>query len=455
MQSPKAMARRLEVWPIDRLRPYARNPRTHSDEQIEQLCRSMQEFGFTNPILVDSDDGIIAGHGRLAAARRLGLEEVPVVVLDGLTEDQRKAYLIADNRLPENAGWSEELLAEILSELDEAEFDLSVIGFTDDELAELLASAEDDPPGAGAEDEIPDEPEVPVSRPGDVWLLGKHRLVCGDSTDADTVALALAGETPHLMVTDPPYGVEYDANWRNEANWSDGDHGGRAIGRVQNDDRCDWREAWALFAGDVAYVWHGGVHAHEVADSLHACGFELRAQVIWAKSRHVISRGHYHWQHEPCWYAVRRGRTGHWQGARDQMTLWPISHNRSETGHSTQKPVEAMRRPIENNSRRGEAVYEPFSGSGTTIIAAEMTGRRCMAVELDPVYVDVAVLRWQQYTEQDAVLEADGRTFAEVREERQALALLAAERGGVMLTGRPFNDMGASNDPAYHLRRRA
>lgn len=438
MPSPKSMARRLEVWPLDRLRPFARNPRTHSDEQIDQLCRSIEEFGFTNPILVDSDAGIIAGHGRLAAARRLGLEEVPVVVLDGLTEDQRKAYLVADNRLPQNAGWDEVQLAEILAELDEAEFDLSVIGFTDDELEDLLA-ADDEPPGAGAEDEVPAEPAVPVTRPGDVWRLGKHRLACGDSTDAETVARALAGEQPHLMVTDPPYGVDYDANWRNEAEnvggFGDPDkaksgyQSSRAIGQVNNDDRCDWREAWALFPGDVAYVWHAGTKAHIVGGSLIDSGFDLRAMIVWAKSRFAISRGHYHEQKEPCFYAVRRGRTGHWQGARDQTTLWPISHNRSETGHSTQKPVEAMRRPLENNSRRGDAVYDPFCGSGTTVIAAEQTGRRCLAVELDPVYVDVAIARWEQYTGLQAALEGDGRVYAEIRDDRLGAVPVAAEGG--------------------------
>lgn len=457
MQSARSMAQRLEIWPVDRLRPYARNPRTHSDEQIDQLCRSMEEFGFTNPILVDGDDGIIAGHGRLAAAKRLGLEEVPVVVLDGLSEDQRKAYLLADNRLPENAGWDEAALSEILAELDEAEFDLSVIGFTDDELEDLLAPDEGDPPGAGAEDEVPEEPETPASRPGDAWQLGKHRLVCGDSTDADTVARALAGERPHLMVTDPPYGVDYDANWRNEADRASGEpYGGRAVGQVNNDDRCDWREAWALFPGDVAYVWHAGIHGHEVAESLLAVGFDLRAQLVWAKSRHVISRGHYHYQHEPVFYAVRRGRTGHWQGARDQTSLWYIAHTRSETGHSTQKPVEAMRRPLENNSRRGEPVYDPFVGSGTTIIAAEQAGRRCLAVELDPVYVDVAVERWQQYTGRKATLEGDGRTFAAVRDERLAEIPVAAEGGGVMTAGLPFTEHAdPANEPQYRTKRRA
>lgn len=215
------------------------------------------------------------------------------------------------------------------------------------------------------------------------------------------------------MVTDPPYGIEYDADWRNQALRADGTPiAGRAVGKVLNDDKADWREAWALFPGEVAYVWHAGNKANIVADSLLACGFDIRAQVIWAKSQLVIGRGHYHPKHEPCWYAVKKGGTGHWQGDRKQTTLWEINKpQKSETGHSTQKPIECMRRPIENNSRPGDSIYEPFSGSGTTIIAAEQTGRRCYAMELSPQYVDVAVRRWQQFTGKTAVLESTGQPF--------------------------------------------
>ena len=246
--------------------------------------------------------------------------------------------------------------------------------------------------------------------------------MCGDSTDPGAVDAALNGVKPHLMVTDPPYGVEYDANWRNEAFRQDGSPSdGRAIGKVANDDRADWREAWALFPGDVAYVWHAGNMAHVVAESLLASGLQIRSQIVWAKSQFVIGRGDYHPHHEPCWYAVRKGKTGHWAGDRKQSTLWQIPKPaKSETGHSTQKPVECMKRPIENNSSPGQAVYEPFSGSGTTLIAAEMTGRSCHAIELNPAYVDVAVKRWQAFTGKDATLEADGRSFTEVSNGRPA-----------------------------------
>jgi DNA modification methylase len=249
---------------------------------------------------------------------------------------------------------------------------------------------------------------------------GGHRLLCGDATVATDVERVLGGATPLLMVTDPPYGVNYDPEWRNAAKFGDGlSHAGRASGKVTNDDRADWREAWALYPGDVAYIWHGGVHAGVVQASLEVCGFTVRSQIIWAKSQLVISRGHYHAQHEPCFYAVRDGRTGHWTGDRKQTTLWQIDKPRhSETGHSTQKPVECMRRPIENNSSPGQAVYEPFSGSGTTIIAAEMTARVAHAIEITAAYVDVAVKRWQEFTGQQAVLDGDGRSFDDVAATR-------------------------------------
>jgi DNA modification methylase len=218
------------------------------------------------------------------------------------------------------------------------------------------------------------------------------------------------------MVTDPPYGVSYDPAWRERAGLAGKDT--VADGTVLNDDRADWREAWALFPGDVAYVWHGGLHAGTVAESLEASGFAIRSQIVWDKGRLVIGRGDYHWRHEPAYYAVRKGRTGHWEGGRSQTTVWEIPHRRNETGHGTEKPVECMKRPIENNSSPGQAVYEPFSGSGTTIVAAEMTGRSCHAIELNPAYVDVAVKRWQAFTGERAVLEGDGRSFEPVAGDR-------------------------------------
>lgn len=401
--------------PVSDLVPYARNSRTHSPQQVDKIAASIREFGFLNPVIVDAQNGIVAGHGRVLAAQKLGLSTLPCIEASHLTEAQRKAYVLADNRLALDAGWDNELLRIELQELQSDGFNLELTGFNLDEIAGFLVD-----PNAGLTDPdaVPEVPANPVTVLGDIWVMGKHRIACGSSTDAHTVEAVLAGVRPHLMVTDPPYGVEYDASWRDDRA---GDIGktGTAIGKVLNDDQADWREAWALFPGDVAYVWHAGLRAREVVESLEVCGFVMRAQIIWAKSQLAMSRGHYHFQHEPCWYAVRSKGTGHWNGDRKQTTLWQIPKpQKSETGHSTQKPIECMKRPIENNSSAGQAVYEPFSGSGTTIIAGEMTGRCIYAIELSPAYVDVAVKRWQDFTGMKAVLEGDGRTFEELEAER-------------------------------------
>lgn len=417
------IADKIEQWAIDDLVPYARNAKRHPAEQIAQIAASMREFGFTIPVLVAEDGTIVAGHGRVLAASEIGLDRVPVIVARGWSDEQRRAYTLADNRLNESE-WDEEMLALELGDLSDLGCSLDLLGFSDKELARLIDFAGNE--GEGDPDDIPDVPEVPTSVPGDIWVLGHHRIICGDSTSPEVSATLLGDEKPHLMVTDPPYGVEYDANWRNEAARNSESMGNRAldagaVGKVLNDDRADWREAWALFPGDVAYVWHAGLFAATVADSLTACDFLLRSQVIWAKQQFAIGRGDYHWQHEPCWYAVRKGKKGHYVGGRKQSTLWEIPKPaKSETGHSTQKPVECMLRPIENNSEPGDAVYEPFSGSGTTIIAAEMSGRRCFAIELHPAYVDVAVRRWEAFTGERAVHAADGREFAEIASERLA-----------------------------------
>ena len=411
---------KVEYKPLADLIPFARNSRTHSDSQVAQIAASIREFGFTNPILIDEQGGIIAGHGRLQGARKLGMAQVPTITLHGLTDAQKRAYVIADNKLALNAGWDMEMLSSEMQGLGDEGFDLSLIGFSDDELAAMLAENTE---GLTDPDDIPEVPADPVSVLGDVWVLGKHRLVCGDSTDADTVAKALNGVSPHLMVTDPPYGVEYDPAWREKAGVA---ASGTAKGKVLNDDKADWREAWALFPGDVAYVWCApGPLNCAVHDSLVAAGLPPRMQIVWAKSQLVIGRGHYHAQHENCWYAVRKksGATGHWQGDRKQSTLWQIDKpQKSETGHSTQKPVECMKRPIENNSSAGQAVYEPFSGSGTTIIAGEMTGRMIHAIELNPAYVDVAIKRWQDFTGLEAVHAETGATFNAMKPERSKAA---------------------------------
>jgi len=414
------------AWPADKVErravaaliPYARNARTHSDAQVAQIAASIVEWGWTTPVLIDEAGGIIAGHGRVLAARKLALPDVPVMVAAGWSDAQKKAYVLADNQLALNAGWDMDLLKVEVGDLSALGFDLDLIGFDDKLLADLLAD-----PNAGLTDpdEVPDPPAEPVTVLGDVWIMGRHRLVCGDSTTVESVDACLAGVKPHLMVTDPPYGVEYDASWRDSA--LGGKSGGRAIGVVKNDGNADWREAWALFPGDVAYVWCApGPLQCTVYDSLLAAEIEPKQQIIWAKSQFAIGRGAYHYQHEVCWYAVRSGKVSHYIGDRKQTTLWKIDKpQKSETGHSTQKPIECMQKPIENNSSPGQAVYEPFSGSGTTIIAGETTGRHIYAIELSPAYVDVAVTRWQNFTGQKAIHEATGKTFDEMNNVPQTV----------------------------------
>ena len=425
----------VQNWPVDRPTPYPGNPRDISDAAVPKVASSINEFGWRQPIVVDEAGVIIAGHTRWLAAQSLGLDEVPVHVAEGLSAAQVKAYRLADNRTGEEADWNPAALSSEFDDLSSLDFDMSLTGFDPAELNALSSASG----GHTDEAETPEAQDVPASRPGDVWRCGGHRVVCGDATDAKIVALALgvtknvtedATENapvteivaPNLMLTDPPYGVNYDPDWRNRADRADGKpYGARAIGQFSNDDQIDWRGAWELFRGSVAYCWHADRHASTVQASFEAAGFEIRSQIVWAKPRFVISRGSYHWQHEPCWYAVRKGKSANWCGDRSQTTLWTIGHQKSETGHSAQKPVEVMRRPILNHTKKGESVYDPFLGSGTTVIAADTIGRVCYGIEIDPIWVDIAVSRWQNFTDESAVLEGDGRTFSEISEDRRVI----------------------------------
>lgn len=436
----------LQLFDVASVRRYERNARTHPAEQVEKLAALIQRHGWTNSAFVDvSRDNLLCfGHGRLSALELLWSRgqqvrmfngalippgKLPAFDCTGWTEEQLREVILADNRSALDAGWDADLLRGELLWLQDQGSDLLWTGFDADELAVWMA-----PPGTDGltdPDNAPEKQDKAVSKLGDIWLLGGHRLGCGDSTKAEAVTALLGRDKPFLMVTDPPYGVEYDPTWRMKAGIGSK---GAAKGKVANDDRADWREAWALFPGSVAYVWHGGLHAAVVAESLMACKLLIRSQIVWVKTRPVIGRGAYHWQHEPAFYAVKQGKDDRlsfesdhelaayavrdgskagWEGDRKQSTVWMIEHLKNDTGHGTQKPVECMRRPIVNNSAPGAAVYDPFSGSGTTIIAAEMTGRRALALELDPLYVDVAVRRWQAFTGKTATL-ADGRSFADV-----------------------------------------
>ena len=385
------------------IKPYEKNPRKNR-QSVQKVADSIKEYGWRQPIVVDEDMVILAGHTRHQAAKRLKLGQVPVHIAKGLTAAQAKAYRLMDNRSAEDSSWDVDLLSVEVSDLLNNEFDLALTGFSGDELNKLLSmdSAEE------AEDDIPEDVEA-ITKPGDLWILGNHRLKCGDSTIAADVEHLLGDVRPHLMVTDPPYGVAYDPDWRNVAERADGTcTEGRAVGLVTNDQNADWREAWALFPGDVAYIWHAGNKAHIVAESLEAADLDIRAQIIWAKNNIVIGRGNYHPKHEPCWYAVRKGTKAHWSGSRKESTVWNIDKPmKSETGHSTQKPVECMRRPILNNSSPGQAVYDPFLGSGTTLIAAETEGRHCYGLELEPSYCDIIVKRWENLTGKEATREGN------------------------------------------------
>lgn len=427
MPDIKFTASDIVMRPIDELKPFPNNPKIHTAEQVSALSANILAFGFDQPILIDEGDTILKGHGRQLGARKAKLTMVPTIVRSGLSADDKWAIVISDNALPAMTGFDQSLLRIGLTQLAKVDYPLNLTGFDDVRLAAFGI-------GDGAPQSDPDEEQEPaaieISKLGDIWLMGAHRIACGSSTDKKTVDALLDGDEPRLMVTDPPYGVEYDPNWRNSADRST--HikglkiGATAVGVVQNDDRSDWSEAWALFAGDVAYVWHAGLHASVVFESLKKGGFEVRSQIMWNKQTHIIGRGDYHWKHEPCWYAVRKGKAGNFNrsGAegRKQNTVWDIAHRSSETGHSTQKPIECMKRPIENNSKVGDQIYEPFAGSGTTIIAAEMTGRACLAVELSPAYVDVCIRRWQEFTGKKATLQSSGKTFDQIAKTRSKAA---------------------------------
>lgn len=391
---------------IESLRRFPANSRTHSDDQIQQIIASIKEFGFTNPLLIDEDNIIIAGHGRLEAAARSNMEYVPCIVLEGLSDAQKIAYVIADNKLALNAGWDLDILRTQFDLLKEHDYSLELTGFGLDELCDLFP--DELPEAFCGEDDCPDLPVEPITKLGDVWLLGNHRLMCGDSTNADNVAVLMNNQSPNTMITDPPYGVKYEANWRSEAK------GSKKTEREENsslinDDRADWYDAYSLFAGSVVYIWHASAFTDVVMDGLRRAGFDIKQQIIWNKNVHALSRSDYHWKHEPCWYAIKQGCDRNWKGGRTQMTVWDvasIASSKDKTAHPTQKPVELFERSINHHTNQGEYVYDPFGGSGTLMVACEKTNRRALMMELDPKYCDVIIKRYENYSGNKAVLEA-------------------------------------------------
>ena len=408
---------------IDALIPYTNNARTHSSEQVAKIAASIKEFGFNDPIAIDANNGIIAGHGRLQAARLLAMTHVPTIQLGHLNKTQQKAYILAHNRIATDAGWDSSLLQIELQEIEDAGFNLAETGFDEDELEEYM-NPETINMGIGDAEAVPELREIPVSVIGDTWILGNHRLRCGDATNPIDVQELCKDDKPNLMVTDPPYGVKYDPEWRDGADLGVGE---RSRGKVENDDRLDWTDAYSLFTGAVVYIWHAGIYSGDVALHIKNCDFQIVSQIIWVKQHFALSRGDYHWQHEPCWYAVRKGHKHNWQGARDQATTWEIMNNNSfgnsnpekTYGHGTQKPIECMARPIVNNSKPGDYIYDPFGGSGTTLIACEKHDRRCLMMELAPHYCDMIIRRWEEFTGKQAILGLNGISFKDISDDRK------------------------------------
>jgi len=417
------LADKLEHWPIERLLPYIRNARTHSEEQIAQIAASIAEFGFTNPILAGSDGVIVAGHGRLAAARKLGLAAVPVVVLEHLTPTQRRALVIADNKIAEHAGWDEELLRLELAELQEADFDLALTGFDADELLEIMAGEETTTQGNTDEDAAPEAPVTPVSKPGDIWIMGKHRLLCGDSTEAASYTLLMAGEKAHMVVTDPPYGVNYANSAKDQL---------RGTNRpILNDNLGEDFEPFLKAAltpmiahcQGAIYIAMSSSELDTLQAAFRAAGGKWSTFIIWAKNTFTLGRSDYQRQYEPILYGWPQGGKRHWCGDRDQGDVWHFNKPRVNDLHPTMKPVELVERAIRNSSRPGDVVLDPFGGSGTTLIAAEKSGRQARLIELDPKYCDVIVSRWESFTGARAALHGQELTFADVARQRQSEAI--------------------------------
>ncbi|OJW51339.1 MAG: DNA methylase N-4 [Thiobacillus sp. 65-1059] len=405
-------AERIEHWPIDKLLPYARNARQHSDEQIAQIAASIAEFGFVNPCLVGADGVLVAGHGRLAAARKLGLSTVPVVVLDHLTPTQRRALVLADNRLAELSTWDDVLLRIELEALQDEGFDLDLTGFDADALAELLAGEEPEHEGQTEDDAVPEIPEEPVSKPGDVWRLGPHRLVCGDATAAEAYAqLFPDGERADMVFTDPPYNVNYANSAKDKLRGKHRPILNDALGADFHDFLYDALSLLVAHTRGAIYVTMSSSELDTLQAAFRSAGGHWSTFIIWAKNTFTLGRADYQRQYEPILYGWPEGAERHWCGDRDQGDVWQIKKPQKNDLHPTMKPVELVERAIRNSSRPGDVVLDPFGGSGTTLIAAEKSGRVARLIELDPKYADVIVRRWQDWTGQQATREADGLAF--------------------------------------------
>jgi site-specific DNA-methyltransferase (adenine-specific) len=386
---------------IEKLIPYARNARTHSDEQVAQIAASVKEFGWTNPILVDGDKGIIAGHGRLAAARKLGMTEVPVIELAHLTDTQKKALILADNKLSLNAGWDNEMLMLEIKELELEGFDLGLTGFDAEELEALTPVEVTD--GLVDEDATPEVPAEAITKPGDVWLLGKHRLMCGDSTSIEALERLCKGQLVDMWLTDPPYNVAYEGKTKDALT-------------IKNDSMADdqfrqfLRDSYVaadvvMKPGAVFYIWHADSEGYNFRGAAQDAGWKVRQCLIWKKSTMVMGRQDYHWKHEPCLYGWKEGAGHLWATDRKQTTILEFDKPSRNGEHPTMKPVALFEYQMLNNTKGGDIVLDSFGGSGTTMIAAEKNGRIARLMELDPKYCDVIVKRWEEFTGKKAELE--------------------------------------------------
>lgn len=398
-----------KIVSVSSLVPYVMNSRTHSDKQIDQLASSIREFGFTNPVLIDENNNVIAGHGRIMAAKKLGLHEVPAVLVTGLDDRKRRALVIADNKLALNAGWDDDILRNELSDLAADYGDL--MGFDEDELVKLLQTEQIE--GLTDEDAVPEVPEEPVTKLGDVWLLGRHRLMCGDSTSIDAIRGLCKDQLVDMWLTDPPYNVAYEGKTKDAL-------------KIQNDSMSDdsfrqfLRDAYtaadaSMKPGAVFYIWHADSEGYNFRGAAKDAGWTVRQCLVWKKQTMVMGRQDYHWKHEPCLYGWKDGSGHLWASDRKQTTILEFDRPSRNKEHPTMKPVELFEYQMLNNTKGGDIVLDSFGGSGTTMIAAEKNGRVAYLMELDPKYCDVIIKRWQDFTGKKATLESTGQEFDEIK----------------------------------------
>jgi DNA modification methylase len=428
-----AMANRVEMWPLGRLMPYARNSRTHSDEQVEQIAASIVKFGFTQPILVDEKNGdILAGHARLRAAYKLGLPEAPVIPLGHLSEAEKRAYIIADNKLAENAGWDEKILRAELQDLLDDDFDVKVTGFSEKELEELLETSGDPIDGETDPDEAPAAAEDVVSRLGDLWLLGNHRLACGDCLNPELVAAVMEGEKAQLVLTDPPYNVDYFHSARSRRRSRVNGHREKLHDTIEQDDSSpeefqDFIDAtMKAYAANLKpdgsmYTFIAMMRHTAFESAIEGAGFKIRCHIVWAKNHFVLTYNRYKQQHETILYCHPEGQPDAWYGDNTQSTVWLEKKPQANREHPTMKPVELLEKALMNSTRRGEVVIDFFGGSGSTMIACERLGRKCRLIEISPVYCDVILKRWSNFTKRQPILAATGSSYLQVERERLIL----------------------------------